>query len=315
MNRMTSRCLLLFSVASTSCVSTSKLAVSGSAGLIPFSEEALKSETSWEAFRRGGPSGLQMLEALHRADPSRVDILAAMARGYSGYAALVAETELLEDQLADRKDTSAKHLAIEYHTRAVHYARLALLGAGLQRGDGIGVTDAFKHVEKSQETVDVAFVMAQSMKALVGLHREQPAFLKFLPASDDVTHWACNGASHPSFPTWGCDVMAAVELAEKPAVIGGNPAAARKSLEAVISKNPDELFLSALLAQFVLAKKPDAAAWDQIKKQYAKVKQQETERAADVLSGKQRKEDSNGLANAAALERLRIMIKYERDLF
>ena len=297
------------------CISFSKMTVKGAASIAEPSQAAFQDISDLESWRRGGPAGIQMLEGMHEADPSNVTVTAFLAKAYNGYATLVAETDMMDDQFLDRKASIHKNLAVDYHARAIDHARSVLIAKGLKWNSN---PDALKAVlnnwnDNDPETRDMLFILGQSMKSLVGLKRGSAAFLDLQPLATTIVEAACSRGG-PSYPSWGCKGLAAVELSEKPVVAGGNPKAARQDFDGLIAANPEDLMLVALRAQFVLTKVRDPKAWQESKDRYLKY-----QTAADELVKHRALEhqprDKNALSNAAAAERLRQLIRYERDLF
>lgn len=297
------------------CISFSKMTVKGAASIAEPSQVAFQDISDLESWRRGGPAGIQMLEGMHEADPSNVTISLFIARAYNGYATLVAETDMLEDVFLDRKPSIHRSLAVDYHTRAIDHARDVLVTHGLKWSSNTDtLKDSLKDFKTSDaEAKDAAFIVAQSMKSLIGLKRGSAAFLDLMPLASAITEWSCSHGG-PSYPTWGCQALQATELAEKPVVAGGNPTQARKDFDQLIKQNPDDLMLVALRAQFVLTKVRDAKAWQESKDHYqkylAKLDETAKRRASEHLP-----RDKNALSNAAGAERLRQMIRYEREIF
>lgn len=297
------------------CISLSNITVKGAAAISGPSQIALQDISDLESWRRGGPSGIQMLEGMHEADPSNLTITTSLAKAYNAYATLVAETDMMEDLFLDRKVSTNKNLAVDYHARAIDHARSALTQKGLHWSSN---ADVLNEALKSWPDADVdarnlLFILGQSMKSLIGLKRGTPAFLELQPLASTIVDAACLRGG-PIYPSWGCKALAAVELSEKPVVAGGNPKAARQEFDALIAANPEDLMLVALRAQFVLTKIRDEKAWQESKDRYLKY-QNEVDatvkhRAQDHLA-----RDKNALSNAAAAERLKQLIRYERDLF
>lgn len=297
------------------CISFSKMTVKGAASISEPSQIAFQDISDLESWRRGGPAGIQMLEGMHEADPSNLTITISLAKAYNGYATLIAETDMMEDQFLDRNVSTHKNLAADYHARAIDHVRSALTAKGLRWSSN---ADALKDALNSwpsadQEYRDLLFILGQSMKSLIGLKRGTAAFLELQPLATTIVDAACTHGG-PMYPSWGCKGLAAVELSEKPVVAGGNPKAARQEFDALIAAHPDDLMLVALRAQFVLTKIRDPKAWQESKDRYLKYQNAVDDtikrRAQDHLA-----RDKNALSNAAAAERLRQLIRYERELF
>ncbi len=312
---MTQIFYLLLLLPLASCISMSNLTTRGAASIVAPSEVALQDISDLESWRRGGPAGIQMLEGMHEASPDNTDITTALAKAYNGYATLVAETDMLDDTISDRSFSSSKNLAIDYHSRAIAHAKDALKANNLtwsHQSDTLN--SSLSHLSPSDQKLrDLIFIAAQSLKSLIGLKRGSVAFLDLQTTADILVKWTCDNGG-PSYPLWGCKAMSAVELAERPVVAGGNPTLAKQELDKLIAAYPDDLMLVALKAQFVLTKIRDPKSWQESKLRYQKyladkdvlIKQRVTE---------QPPRDKNALANAAAAERLRILIQHEKDLF
>lgn len=301
---------------STSCVSTAALVARGTAKVVPSAEAAVQQESSYEAWRRGGVSSIQMLEGMLASDPSNPELTAALAKAYNGYATLVAETDALQDQLVGQGSTVGRDLATDYHARAIQRARQFLELQGL-RSNQAALDDLLKglsQLSRSQQNVDMAFVAAHSLKSLVGLRRDVPTFLELLPLGDAFAQWSCSESPKPTYPTWACEVMQAAELAEKPVVAGGNPADSRKRFDALIARHPDDLMLYALRAQLILTKLRDKAAWTDSKLQLQRYHQRKIQ-TLKLRAAQSSPPDKDALMNEAGMTRLHILARHESDLF
>jgi hypothetical protein len=295
------------------------LTVKGTASIAPLAEVTLRQESNLEAFRTGAPGGLQLLEASLSADPKNKSLLSALAKGYQGYAMVVAETDMLAESFSEVTTRNSRDLAINYHMRAVARAKIFLQEAGMpwpdltKAGADASSLSAFSG---DQGVIDVAFVAGSSLKALVALQKGKPQALTYMPLATFLSDFACSGKLRPSYPTWACQVMSAVELAEMPAVAGGNLIKAGKMFTDLSASASLELFPQALAAQHVLSKKKNEAEWKRIKDSAQAFKAKQFENQNNVVSRQDSMaEDGSALLNAAALRRIDIMAAHEKEFF
>ena len=304
-------------ISTSSCVSFGGLTARGTAALAPHAEVSMRRESNLDAFRAGAPAGMQMLEASLAASPDNPDILQALAKGYNAYAVAVAETDLLVAQANSDKFETSRDLAINYHTRAAGKARQYLEVSGIHWStDPEILTSGLKSHSSDQNIINIAFIMSHSMKSLVSLQRGKSVALTYVPIADALSSFACAGHRKPAYPLWACEVMTAIELAEKPAVAGGD---IQKSMDILssLSKSPvGDLMPLALMAQFVLTKKFDKDKWTAV----IQAKRARQTASFDLqksifMSAEQPRPDDNALLNAAAIRRIEILEQHEKDFF
>jgi TRAP transporter T-component len=303
----------------SACVSMTSLTVKGTASIAPLAEISLRQESSLAAFRTGAPGGLQLLEASLLADPKNKSLLSALAKGYQGYAMIIAETDMLEESLSENSQRHSQELAVDYHTRAVARAKIFLQESGMAWPDmtkaGVDVS-SLSSFGGDQNIIDLAFVASSSLKSLSALQRGKPAALAYLPAATLLSEFACSGKLKPSYPTWACQAMNGVELAEKPVMIGGDLGKSAQIFADVAKSDPRELFPQALEAQHLLSKKKNDGDWKRIKDSAQIFKATQFERQTKVASSQGTVEpDSSALLNAAALRRIEILTAHEKDFF
>jgi hypothetical protein len=299
------------------CVSMQGLTAKGTASLAPSAELSMRQDSNFDAFKSGAPSGLQMLEASLIADPTNETLLMSLAKGYNGYAVAVAETDQLSERATGGNLFAARDMAIRYHTKAVERARQFFHTKGLKwTNDADEVAKGIRSLGREQAIIDLAYVTAHSLKSLVALQKGKAAALTYLPLANALTGVACEGGMKPSYPAWACDVMTAVELAEKPPVAGGDINKAKAIFSEVIKNHPTELMPKALMAQFVLTKQNDIKAWQDIKTAAQDYRNQQFDRQKKIaLDPNLPPSDPTALLNAAAERRIEILAAHEKDFF
>jgi hypothetical protein len=297
------------------CVSLSTITANGAGALAPKAEVAMRRGQSYEAFKLGAPSGLQMLEASLLASPDNREILASLAKGYNAYATLAGETEILFSQ-GQRGGTSVQWV-IDYHTLAVNRARRFLLASGIKWASDTGaLKDSLQPYMDDQQLIDIAFIASHSLKSLMALQRGRPATLTYAPTADTLSQFACNGSRKPTYPVWACDAMKAIESAEKPSVAGGNLGESRKIFHEIYQRNPASLMPLALWAEHGLSKKFSPDDWSMIKEALTQFQAATHKRqSATVLDANLPTDDDQALLNAVAARRIEFMAKHESEFF
>jgi hypothetical protein len=300
-----------------SCVSMQGLTAKGTASLAPSAELSMRQESNLDAFKSGAPSGLQMLEASLIADPTNETLLMSLAKGYNGYAVAVAETDQLSEKATSGSLHAARDMAINYHTKAVEKARKFFQTKGLKwSSNAEEVAKTIRNLGRDQTVIDLAYVTAHSLKSLVALQKGKAAALTYLPLANALTTIACEGGMKPSYPAWACDVMTAVELAEKPPVAGGDINKAKAIFSEVIKNHPTELMPKALMAQFILTKQNSETDWQQVKTAAMEYRNLQFERQRKIaIDPNMPHADPNALLNAAAERRIEILSSHEKDFF
>jgi hypothetical protein len=275
----------------------------------------MQREQSYGSFKIGAPSGFQMLEASLLAAPENTKILAALAKGYNAYATTVGETESFLNH--EQTDSNPRQSAIDHHTLAISRARDFLKKSGVTWStDLVTLQNGLRNHQHQQEVIDIAFIASHSLKSLIALQRGKPVTLTFAPIADALSQFACEGAQRPSYPTWACDAMKAVESAEKPSVAGGSLDESRRRFLEIFKQKPASLMPMALWAQHGLTKRFNRDDWSMIKEALNRYHSSRMSRqVAIATSDTPPAEDEEGLINAAAARRLEFMAKHESDLF
>jgi hypothetical protein len=299
----------------TACISMPEVTAKGTAALAPKAEIALRRGQSYESFKMGAPAGLQMLEASLIASPNNPHILAALAKGYNAYATIVGDTEIL---LSGEQGTERAIVwTVDHHTLAVSRAKQFLEHVGIQwTKDATALTEHLQRRSGDQDVVDIAFVAAHSLKSLAALQRSKPATLTYIPIADALSQFACGEKNKPSYPTWACEGMNAIELAEKPSVAGGNLQKSQNIFRDIHHREPHSLMPMALWSQFILSKKFDREAWALVKETIAQYKLNLLNRQLAIATSEHGLiDDDNALLNAAAARRIEYMAAHEKDFF
>ena len=309
--------LLPFAAYLQGCVSMRDLAAKGTSSLAPLGEISMRQESNLAAFRIGVPAGLQMLEASLLAQPGNISLLASLAKGYNGYAVAVAETDRLAENLTNSGSNNARDLAVSYHTRAVEKARAFFLAKGIKWSNKADQTaEQIRALSGDQTVTDLAYVTAHSLKSLIALQKGKAAVLTYLPLANALTAISCEGKIKPSYPAWACDVMMAVEFAEKPTVAGGDINKAKATFMDIIKKHPDELMPKAIMAEFLFTKQNNPTEWQHVKAANIDYKVRLFERQQKIaFDAVLPVNDSNALLNAAASQRIETMAAHEKDFF
>lgn len=294
------------------------MTVRGTASIAPLAEKTLLRESNLDAFKAGAPGGLQLLEASLAADRQNTTLLYTLAKGYNGYAIAVAETELLHAKLKQQDPQPSRELAVNFHTRAIAHVKnyMKVLGANWKPNDPGFAQQLQKH-QSNQEFIDMAFVAAHSLNSLIDLQKEKPAALTYLPVATILADVACRGKLRPTYPTWGCEVMNAIELAAKPPVAGGDVSKSKLMFAAIEKQHPDELMPVALMTQYALQKQPNDEEWQRVKSITQKFRQQLFDWQKSIATSDQMESSPgpNALLTAAALRRLETIANHEKDFF
>lgn len=310
----------------SSC-SMNRIAVSGSSNLLYSASNEAQSEPSFEQFKYGVPGNLMLMEGLLAESPENKDILVTLTKGYAGYAFVINETDMVDEEWSESKAETGKSQALLNYTRALNFGLRYLRQNNIDFSDLITAMNEqngiFRLLDKglsSDKKKDLELVLfsAQSLAALINLQKDNMSMVAQLPAAKGMFDWVCSKDPQINYGT--CDIFYGAFEAGRPKMLGGNPAKGKEIFLRAIQTHPHNWLIRASYMQYYLIPQNDKEGFDQ-QMEFMKNKQAEFN-AFHVYSNDPNapenewsKESRLRIYQSLALKRTELMNKYQKQFF
>ena len=241
------------------------------AAMVYKNTQSLENENNWEMFRLGVPANLQLLEGLLTSSPDNCDLLAALAKGFTSYAYLVNETEVLGELLSGKYIGEATPKSfqqvmlnyskgIKYGVRYLEVSKIkyqdlitaAQTPAGISR---LLSTKLLRSKLQQRRDLDVVFFTAQAMIGLVNFRKNDLALVAQVPIAKELFDWAC--AKKNDLYDGVCGIFAGAYESSRPQYLGGNPEAGKEILQQTIKTYASNYLARIAFIQYYLAPRKD----------------------------------------------------------
>lgn len=306
-----------------SCSSVQKMAVSTTASILKVGGLEMEQERDWDIFKDSITAGVKTMEAMSFVHQENEDLLLSLTKGYTGLGYGVYETLSLEETLADADETPNKNLAEISYSRAIHYGLRYLeqqglsfeqLNASVSNGGEVAVAALLdKELSaKDQDQLEGVLFTAQAWGALINL-KKSVVLMGHAPIVKGMFDWACN--HQPDIAGGVCPIVLAAYDLGRPQALGGQPEKGRKTLEDLVSKDPENLFARVAYLQFWVIPSGDEDTY-KIHKSFLEEKTIELQAKKVWIPGQDYPVKNNqSLYRAIALKRFELITKFEKKLF
>lgn len=311
-------------LALSSCSSIRSLALKTAAPMFMDSMAGIEAEGNWEAFKKGTPGNLALIDGLLAVRPADEYLLVSAIKGNSGYAFGVHETLYLEDKLAENDKTFHKDQAIAYYAKAFDYGQAYLkandltvtdLQNALKDQKGIrGLLES--QLSGDQLSLEGIVFTAQALGSMINLQRENIQLISYLPVVKGMFDWACD--IDPTIGHGMCQIFYGSYEAGRPAMLGGNPEKGRSIFEKMISEQPNNWLARVAFVEYFAVPQYNEEVYNRQKKDLMKYEQL----LKAELNWSPGKEKDGAFSNkrlrlyqAIAIKRFQIIRKYEKDIF
>lgn len=307
-----------------SCAGIRSMALKTAAPLFKDAMTGIESESNWEAFRRGTPGNLTLIDGLLAVRPYDEALLMAAIKGNAGYAFGVEETLFLDDKLNDEDESLYKDQAIAYYAKAFSYGLDFLKANDLSLADversikdekGIpGLLDS--QLSNDDSTLEAILFTAQALGSLINLQREKMLLVAKLPVVKGMFDWVCE--EKPNIANGTCQIFYGSYEAGRPKMLGGNPEKGREIFESYIEANPHNWLARVAFIQYYAIPQSNENIYRLQAKELSKFKDLQGERLNWHPGEKTPaafEQKSLGLYQAIAIKRFEIIKKFENDLF
>lgn len=317
---------LLFLLFTISSCSLNRMAVSGSSGLLYKASSEAEAESNYDIFKSGVAGNLMLMEGLLSEDPDNKDILVTLTKGYAGYAFVVNETDMLNEEWSEAKTESGKAQALLNYTRALNFGLRYLKNQKIELSELInrmnepqGITHLLdKRLSSEPQDLELVLFTAQSFAALINLQKDNISLVAQLPVAKAMFDWVCMKKPQINYGT--CDIFYGAFEAGRPKMLGGNPEKGKDIFLRAIANHPHNWLIRTSFMQFYLIPQNDKEGFE-LQLEYLKNKEAEykafTVYSADpeIKSYGWNKESRLRMYQSLALKRLELMNKYQKQFF
>lgn len=318
--------LTAFSFLITSC-SVNKIAVNSSSDLLYKASSEVEAQPNYEMFKSGVAANLLLIEGLLSESPENLDLLATLTKGYAGFAFLVNETDMHNEEWGELKTENGKSQALLNYTRSFNFGLRYLKLKNITLNDLIsrinepsGITRLLdKNLSIDKKNLELILFTAQAFAALINLQKDNISMVAQLPAAKAMFDWVC--FKDPKINYGTCDIFYGAFEAGRPKMLGGNPIAGKDIFLRAIADHPHNWLIRTSYMQYYLIPQNDKEGFDQ-QLEFLKKKQSEfqsyyiysanQDSSNDVLWNQ---EARLRLYQALALKRYELMNKYQKQFF
>lgn len=292
--------------------------------LIYESTAGIEKENNLENFESGILGNLMLVEGLLSLKPEDSDLLVALTKGYAGYTFSVLETHYLRDYYAEKDNSPYKKKVIEYYSRALKYGLRFFKSNGMSfedlkkawREDTLNDMLNTKLGNNDRDIEGVVFT-GHSLGGLVNFQKGKMRIVTYAPLAKALFDWSCN--KNPDIGNGICDIFFGAYESSRPRGLGGNPELGKNYFLNFIAKNPNNWLGRVAYMQYYLIPYVDEEGYKEQKKfmqNALKVHQKELFWSPNEMEEKDMfSNDRLRLYQTIAVERFKIMKKYEKDLF
>lgn len=309
----------------SSCSTVNKIAVSSSSGLVYKASDNVLRESNPDILEKGLAGNLILIEGLLAQSPTNENLLATLTKGYAGYAFLINETQMLEEEWAELKSDKGKHLALLNYTRSMDFGFRYLKNNGIEFNDLLSrmneaqgiVRYLNKKLGDNQRDMETVLFTAQSLAGIINLQKDNIIMVSQLPIAKAMFDWVC--LKDPNINYGMCDIFNGAYEAGRPVMLGGNPEKGREIFEKGIAKHPHNWLMRVSYMQYYLIPQEKA---DEFKKQMSQLEISNEEYNKYYIFSHERnlnapwsREEGLRLYQAFALKRYQLMEKYRKQFF
>lgn len=213
----------LLSLSLIAACSPATIALRTTARLVADGRPALRGESDPEVAKGSIPAQLKLLEGLLVSDPENLDLLSALAEGWTGFAFLFVEDE---DPVR----------AAAFYQRAASYGLRHLGRREEFKGLDAKTPDDLEELLTRAEASDVPglYWTATAWAGWANMDKGNPAALAMVPKAARLMTRVL--AIDPAFENGGADLFFGVYYASRPRIAGGDPSKALAHFESVLAR-------------------------------------------------------------------------------
>ncbi|MBT3583445.1 MAG: hypothetical protein HN509_00950 [Halobacteriovoraceae bacterium] len=242
----------------SSCSGLRRMAVGTTSPLFVEAGYEMQTEASWDNFKLGVLGNLKLMEGMLYVRKSDENLLATLAKGYSGYAFAINETQYLKDKLAENDKEYHKNLAIMNYSKGLRYGLRWLLENDISykqlqksAGDNLGI-EKLLDSQLGDDTIELETVLfsAQALASLINLQKTNLRLVAQLSIAKGMFDWVCKKRPDINFGT--CSIFYGSYEAGRPKMLGGNPQKGKEIFKKLIAKNPHNWLARAAFIEYYI---------------------------------------------------------------
>lgn len=318
--------MTLILLLSSSCSMFQKMGVGAASGMFYEASGEMETESNYENFKVSLAGQLKMLEGLLSLKPEDAALRITLAKGYAAYAFAVNETNYLKDYYAEKDESKHLQQGIYNYSRALKH------GLAWLKTEGIEYQDLQKASTKNNGVVEVlddalgddqlelegVVFTAQALAGLINFQKDNMSLVSQLSIAKGMYDYACS--LKPDIANGVCPLFYAAYEAGRPRMLGGNPEKGKAIFLKAIKDEPHNWLARVAYMQFYLIPQADEDGYKTQKfymEKNTRLAEEEmkwnpsSKAASDPAFGEKRIR----FYQALAVERYKIIKKYEKDLF
>ena len=305
------------------------MALNTTASLLSDASKEMQTESSYTNFKVAVLANIKTVEALLFLDQENEELLVTALKGYAGYSFVVNETEYLEEYYSKKEKEvgGSKEQLISNYSKSLNYGMRFLKVRGIQFNqlqDSLKETDGMDQLltkkldGESMLHLEGVMYLAQSLGGLINVQKNDMRLVYYAPVAKGLFDWVCK--NKPDMVFGSCNLFYGAYEAGRPKMLGGNPQLAQKYFEEMIAKYPHNWLARLGYIQYYLIPLSNEEEYKQQAKflDQALLLHQAQLKWNPVVEPQAQEafaENQIRLFQTVAIERYKIIKKYEKELF
>lgn len=250
----------------TSC-SVIKIASDMTSGIFKAGSPVFEQDSDVETAEVSGLAMIKTLEVFNYQNPSNKNYLVLLTKSYATYAFGFLENRMLQYQYKDQEKYQMYFdRTRNFYKRGMNYGKdmIARKDAGLDKAIKQGVEAVRKRMRGyGKHGVEPVFWMAFNWGGYINVSKDDITIVADLPLVEVMMAQVVK--VYPGFYFAAPHMFYGVYYASRPAMLGGNPAEAKKSFEEAAKLTKDtSLMVFALQAQYLAVQTMDRAMFNEM---------------------------------------------------
>lgn len=302
------------------------MAVGTTASILSKASVEMQTDGNFENVSKAMMANLKTIDALLYLRPHDQELLVTLTRGYAGHAFAINETLYLFDQLQEKSESYEKDQIIFNYSKSFRYGLRFFEEKGMSYADLVkamrekkGISNLLNKNLDSNDDTDMigALYTAQALGSLINYQKTDMTLVSIAPMVKDIFDFVCE--KKPDIEFGVCNLFFGAYESGRPKMMGGNPALGKKYFLDMIQKYPHNWLARVAYIQYYLIPQYDEEGYKEQREFFEKalVMNREQLRWSPNQGdfGDTFKEPKIRLFQTVAIERYKIIKKFEKDLF
>lgn len=316
--------ILGLAVILSSCGGLQRIGINKTSEIIYSASFDIESESNWENFEKAVLPNLKMAEGMLSLEPTNLDLLATLTKGYAGYALAINETLFMNDLYSGKLESLEQNQAIANYSKALEYGlryleqksvTYAELGC-LMNEEGQITLFLEKNLSKNLlRDKELVLYTAMSLSSLVNLQKNRSFLVAQVPVGKQMMDWVCT--QDPEIAGGACGLFYGSLESSRPKSLGGNPEKGKEYFLKVIANFPENYLARIFYIQhYIIPNMEENLFKEQMSfLEEAEKVFNESWRWAPQKVELTQKQKRLRLYQAIAFKRFRILKNHEKELF